>query len=799
MAIGLIGAATLLLEILLTRIFSVTMWYHFAFIAISLALFGIAASGAVVTAARQFFCRPRALHHLGAAAAAMGVSVIVSFLIDLQIPFIPFDAEGYTYQPYLLFTAKFLVLGLPFFFSGLVIALAFTHAASQVHRTYFFDLVGGGLGCFLVVPALLLLSGPTAVIAVAALPLLAAALFFRKAGSRIAVIVAVSGVLAVVILVTSNILNDTIRITRVKAYQRDTGQTEEGPLLYERWHPVSRVAVHPITRGFDYTSWFYSREKLQHDGFAVPQLLPITNDAGARTYLFPKDWGPRLPELFRRDLTDLVFYLTSEPDVLVVGVGGGKDILSALALDASSVTGVELNPLMIDVVQREFSDFTGAPYDDESVKIVIDEGRNYLASRPDKYDVIKISVTDTWTAGAMGAYALTENYLYTIEAMRQFLSRLEPGGYLSIIRWYPHESLRLVVLAATALAAEQPHLQIAMARSNRTANVIVKNGAFTPEEIVALRRGVEHAGLVWIGAGQEMVHPLSGDASPDDELDYLHRMAAQGLEIAEQVPFSVAPPTDDSPFFFSPVSVRDAAEGKHSELASFTFQHGRALSLLYGMLQITLAVAAVFVIGPLLVRGRRHLVGDLSTNVYFMMLGFGFLLVEIPLLQRFILFLGHPTYAVTVVLFSLLISSGVGSLLVERVPRRLFGGMFAVLLLALLTMTVGLPSILSTLIGLPVWARVVVSFALISPLGLLLGMPFPLGLRELHRSAPDRVPWAWAVNGAASVGAPVVAMILAIESGFSTALYLGTACYAIAGVMMIVLSRQPARRDTAAR
>jgi hypothetical protein len=453
------------------------------------------------------------------------------------------------------------------------------------------------------------------------------------------------------------------------------------------------------------------------------------------------------------------------------------------------------------VVQDHFADFTGAPFDDPRVEIHIQEGRNFLASRSDKYDVIKISVTDTWTASAMGAYALTENYLYTVEAIREFMNRLTPGGILSIVRWYPQESIRLAALAAVALDKEDAHLQMAMARSQETANLLLKNGAFSSQEIDRLARRTRDAGLVWIGGGAELAKSgetelaKSGetDSSPRELIDDLHRRATHQVHydaLVKRIPFSIVPPTDDRPFFFSPVTIGEAAQDKHDAFGGFTFQHGRGLKLLWGMLKIALAVAAVFVLGPLLLRGRKHLVGDLATNVYFLMLGFGFLLIEIPLLQSFILFLGDPIYAVTVVLFALLVSSGLGSLCAENMPPAGRRALFPLLLVLLVVLAGALPSLLGALIGLSIAVRVVVTVVLLTPLGLLLGMPFPIGVRELHRLGSDRVPWAWAINGAASVGAPVIAMIVAIESGFSTALYLGAGCYAVAGVMLVALSRQ---------
>lgn len=270
---------------------------------------------------------------------------------------------------------------------------------------------------------------------------------------------------------------------------------------------------------------------------------------------------------------------------------------------------------MIDVVQKKFADFSGAPYDDERVRIAIDEGRNYIASRDRLYDIIKISVTDTWTASALGAYALTENYRYTVQAIMDFVSHLEPGGYLSIIRWYPQESLRLVALSATALrelGCTDPYVQMVMARGPKTLNLTIKNGVFERTEVETLEEAVRASGLTWVGGGEPQADLEQPARSPANDVDDYHRLAAWSPasdSIALAVPFSIVPPTDDRPFFFSPVTLRAATTGEHYSFGSFTFQHGRALVLVTGLFKVSMALALLFVIGPLLLRGSSHLRG----------------------------------------------------------------------------------------------------------------------------------------------------------------------------------------------
>jgi hypothetical protein len=783
------------------------MWYHFAFVAVSLALFGVAASGVAVSVVRRLSEGARAVTHMAFAAFGAGCCVVISFLVDLAIPFVPFDVpgqnSGINLVPFALFMAKFLVLSLPFLFMGLVIALAFSHFPDQVHRVYFADLVGGGLGCLAVIPLLLGFSGPNAVIFVSTFSLLAAGLLFRQAGHPRWSVLSLMTVLAVCAFVYGNDLFDWVRVTRVKSYDPAVAQIEEKPTVYERWHPVSRVAVHPIEHSATPWSWFYSRDLRM----TFPHVMEVTNDGGARTFMYPKMAANHASKLFRRDASDLVFAMTDAPEVLVVGIGGGKDILSALALGADHVTGVELNPLMIDIVQDNFADFTGAPFSDPRVTTVVGEGRAYVASHEDRFDVIKISVTDTWAASAVGAYAMTENYLYTLEALEEFMASLTPGGFISIVRWYPMESMRLAVMAVEVLrlrGVESPTTQIVMARSDSVVNLVIKNGAFEQSEVESFRAAAHSAGLSFLGGGgfaPDVGVELPDEPSRFEALDHLHWLITHGAnrgELQRRIQFNLEPPTDDRPFFFNPVTLGEVDEKVYYLFGGFTFQHGRAMALLIGLLKITLAVSLLFVLGPLFLRGIGPLSGiDLPTKVltslYFLMLGIGFLLVEIPLLQQFILFLGHPTYAVTTVLMIVLISSGVGSLLARKLFESITGRsillLFLSILAALIALTVFIRPILGATIGLPLPTRILISALLIGPVGLVLGMPFPLGVRLLHGRAGALVPWAWAVNGAASVAAPALAMILAIVSGFSTALLVGAACYAAAGPLLTLIRR----------
>lgn len=772
------------------------MWYHFAFIAISLALFGISASGVTLTL-RTVPIKATPLRNLALAVVAFALAAPLAFVADQHIPFLSFDL-GLGARPYVFFLVKFLVLALPFFFSGLTIALSFRYYSREINKIYFADLAGAGLGCALVVPVLNALSAPSAIVLVSAFLFLSAGFLFSRAEARKLAFLSLLAVIAVILFVWMNEVWPVLRITRVKSYEPNQAQIVERPKIYERWSPVSRVAAHPPSASSSPQPWFYSLQT----PIGFPKTIEVTNDGGARTYVYPKMTEQQARILFDYDLSDLVYHITTRPDVLIIGVGGGKDILGALAFNCRTATGVELNPLMIDLVQNKLGEYSGRPYDDPRVQIVIDEGRNYVASCARRYDVIKISVTDTWAASAVGAYALVENYLYTREAIYDYLHSLKPGGILSISRWLPDESLRMAVLSGDALhSLKVPDVEkrICMIRNGETVNFLIKNGVFTNEESSSLVAAAQRAGhTILYVPGQE--RNWSQDA-----VGQTHRsmLVDDWRTSSERTGLNLIPPVDDRPFFFNLVTIASAKQHNYGSLYGVPFQHGRALSLLYGMLMVSSTVVMIFLIAPLAFShgrlfGGLHLPTRLGANLFFLVVGFGYLLVEIPFTQRLILFLGHPVYALTVALFSMLVFSGLGSIAVRSLPldsRRAY--LPLVILPFVLTFLSArfLPDLLHAQIGLPIEGRVVIAILVIAPIGFFMGIPFPTGLSILSRVDPRAVSWAWAVNGAASVTAPVLAMISAIQWGFTATLYAGAACYALSAVLFLLVL-QPIARQT---
>jgi predicted membrane-bound spermidine synthase len=749
LGVALVSLATLALELTLTRLFSATMFYHFAFLAISLALFGSGASGVFLYVLRPRLEGEGTGRLLALFSALYAVATVAALLVILSHPLSPV-APGLSTLASLAWIYG--AAALPFFFAGCVVTLAVTAWARDITRLYLFDLGGAAAGCLALVPMLGLLGAVDAVLLVAAIALLAG---FLLSGRRWLLVL----LAAAAALVAGNHATGWIGLRESKGLSEDI-------VLFSKWNSFSRVTV---TRTGD------------------PDELLVFIDSDAATILF-RDAS----DLDRhRDLADraegLAYQLGGREKVLVIGPGGGLDVILARLHGAKDVTAVEVNPIVArDVVSAEpFRTYSGRLYEQPGVRLVVDEGRSFLRRSRESYDLIAATMVDTWAATAAGAFALSENNLYTVEAFSDYLDRLSPGGVLSMNRWYqdpPDQLLRIVALGRAALAARgeaDAGRHFAIVRGPRegmpltTATVLLKRSPFTDAEVESIEAFARRREL------ELLYTPRTRPASDLTRLVTARDPAA----VWRASPNDVSPTTDDRPFFFQTVrpgsvlSKRWArGEWRRTNLGTL---------VLSGLVVITAFVVVAFVLGPLLLV-RRRLAGTarrarLPFLLYFACLGAGFIVVEVVLVQKCVLFLGHPAYALTVVLFALLLWSGLGSFASGRFPedrlaRRLRWVIVAVAGLVVLAVLV-LSPLFYALVHLAAPWRILITVAALAPLGLALGMPMPTGIRLLHERAPELIPWAWGVNGAASVLGSVGAVALAMVVGFNAALLTGAALY----------------------
>jgi spermidine synthase len=481
--------------------------------------------------------------------------------------------------------------------------------------------------------------------------------------------------------------------------------------------------------------------------------------------------------------------------VIVVGTGGGRDVLSALAFGQPHVTGVEINEGILDLVNRRFGDFTGHLDREPRVTFVNDEARSYIARSQERANIIQISLIDTWAATASGAFVLTESSLYTVEAWRSFLEHLAPNGILSVSRWYyadrPGEVYRMASLASTTLmqmGVSRPGDHYAIVRARPAAVSSAPDGIGT---MLVSRDPLSAADLDAIEAVAARMRfevVQSPRHSADDTFAALADRARLHHAIAAHE-LNIAAPTDDTPFFFHMLRFRDifnTARWRDQGIVRFNMT---AVGLLGVLMATVVALTAACIVFPWLMAASKDPAlrnGARSHVTFFAAIGFGFMLVEMSQVQRLAIFLGHPVYSLSVVLFSLLVASGGGSLSTRdaAVNLRRARVRMALLLTILIVFGALTPSAIHHYAAASTPMRIAISVAILAPLGLFMGMAFPIGMARAMREKPALAPWLWAINGAASVCASVLAVVIALGAGISAAFWVGAACYALALVSL---------------
>ncbi len=788
-----VALSTIVLEIALTRVFSVSLWYQFGFMIISTALLGFGASGSWLAVRRNAF-EGDLYAKMARSALLYSVSVLVAFFIMVHIPLDPLkpllpdttNPQAATVELILYMALYYTVIVIPFFFAGLTLGRALSAWSKDVGRLYFADLLGAGIGSFLVVLALYRFSGQQTVVIASIFGALSALSFAYGTkqfahGRKQGVWTALAVVLALVLVVmpyADKIFQLYIPPSKPLHIAYDKKNFPDIVLEYTGWTPFSRIDVmwQPGMKG---QAWGLSGA---YDG-PLPEQKFITIDAAAMTAI--NNWRGSREELAWVNYlpSSLVYRLQEKPNVLIIGPGGGIDPLVAYYNQPTKVTAAEINPLIVDIMQNQYRDFSGGLYSDiPEIDVHVAEGRNFVARSQDIYDVIQFSQVDTWAAAAAGAYSLTENYLYTQDAFRDYLNHLSDHGMLSIGRWYfdpPGQPLRLVTIGAAALAeigVTDPSQHFIVVRAGDTSTVIMKKSPYAPEEIARIREITEPLYF------QVLYAPDMLDQQGNPFVDFFN--AEDKDAFYASYPLDVSPTNDDKPFFF-----------EYYGWTNFgTFRSGK-LTLMVLLIQ-ALILSAALIIWPLW-RFRREGLSTKGTKrflIYFLALGTGFIFIEIGLMQRLILFLGHPTFALSVVLFSLLIFSGIGSFLSSKLapqgedPRKTLRWVIPALAALMVAYIFLLPSVLQWGLGWGAPARILFATALIAPLGLLMGMPFPLGFRLVSQVNQALTPWAWGVNGFASVVGSILSVMLAQTIGFSLVMALAVLIY-LAGLAAILSLR----------
>ncbi len=772
--IAAVSAALLMTELAMTRIFSVTMYYHFAFLAISIALFGLSASGVLVYLTRRQLAGmdTRALLSLTAIVHALATLIALASLVRIRV--------GLNYSPenLALMLAIYALAALPFFTGGSVMSLAFARLTDRINVLYAADLIGAASGCLVLIPLMNWLGAPGVVMTAAALSI-AAAIGFAPPGRRgrtSAIAVTLFGLAAAAQLAG----RAPFDVIDTKGHLGDR-------ILFSKWNSFSRIAVYDRPHG----DWSLSP---RFTGTRGPSLY-MDIDSAASTPILKGSGNPSDASYLRYELTAIAYHLAERPGgftTLVIGPGGGRDLLSALVFGASHVDGIEINPIIArDVMLGRFLGYSGGVYANPRVSIHIDDGRSFVRRSASKYDVIQASLVDTWAATAAGAYTLTENSLYTREAFGEYLDHLSDRGVLTITRWV-FDGLRLVSLAQEACAARglDPSRHLAIIRYDRVATFLLKKQPFTAEEVAHLQEVSADLGFSIVYAPglpppPSVAEPIEMRNTRTSTADYGHLILAGNREqFLSSYPLDVGATSDDRPFFFHTTRLRDQMQVAFGRSMLF----GNGLSALMTLMAISAMLVVLFVIGPLLLGGERPAPGWPGWLAYFGALGAGFMLLEVALLQRFVLLLGHPVYSLTVTLFSLLLGTGLGSLISRRIaPERVRAMTVRALIGVMLVAGLAALTLASLInIGVP-WAlpvRIVFAVAILVPIGILLGMPLPGGMRLVAADRPDIIPWGWGLNGAFSVVGATLAVFIAMNWGFSATLSSAAVVYAFAALLL---------------
>jgi hypothetical protein len=768
----LVTLATLVFEILLTRIFSITLWYHFAFMAISVAMFGITVGALTVHLRPSWFPPEKLQQRLGESALCFGLLIVVTVLIHLLCPF---DRPG---LEWLLLGINFLLVALPFVCSGVCVCLVLSRYPVQVNGLYAVDLAGAALGCLTIFVLLRVMDGVAATFATGLLACLGAVAFAGGSGLRVRA--AVACVLLAALAGAQGVMAQRQQpLLRLTSSKGASGATP----VYERWNSFSRLTVAPGASGpvaWSLSPAYRGKSQARHywlqiDALAGTPFVEFDGDLGKVDYL-------------KYDVANFVHHLRPGGSLCIVGTGGGRDVLTGLMFGKDRIVGVEVNEDILDLANNRFGDFTGHLDQDPRVQLVNDEARSYLARSHDRFDVLQITFVDTWAATAAGAFTLTENALYTREAWGVFLDRLSPRGVLAVSRGFfdkdqMYELYRLTALARAALldrgaARPQDHLILVCNQSSQTTNswggmglLMVSRTPYTAHDLAEVRRHAEALGF-------EVVLTPEGGSIPD--LVALAR--GEGAEeVAARRRLNLSAPTDDSPFFFNLLHPVDWLRSDDMDQARYP--NLVAVAMLVNLLIVVAVLTVLCVAVPWVLMPNRPAFGQHGPLlVYFAAIGLGFMLVEVALLQRLTVFLGHPTFALTTILFVLLVAGGVGSFLSGRL-RSDSWGRFVPLVGLLATVTlVGLmvgPA-LRLFEGAGTEVRVAIAVALVGAAGLFMGMALPSGLRVATEAAPQLIPWLWGINGATSVFGSVLGAVVALAYSISTSYWLGVAFYAVA-------------------
>jgi len=782
--IFLIAFTTLALEVSLTRLLSVTTWYHLAFFAVSIAMLGMTAGATTIYVKPKWFDDERLRSSISKACLgyALVVPVTLQALCVIRIDVV-MSAAGY---------GMLLVAGLasmlPFYFSGIAIGAVLTKSRGPIGKLYACDLAGASLGCLFVLWGLGAFGAPSLILICGCIGVFAA-LCFAEFGRSSRLRVWAIGILGV--LVTLTILGMATPYGIHPLFAKGKRVVRD-KLVVDKWNSFSRVMVNAMTED---SPQYWGGSQMAPKGEKVFQYkMSIDGAAGTtlRRFNSIKDI-----EHLRFDVTNIVYYLRPHGAVFVIGVGGGRDIQSAILFGHEEVVGVDINPIFVDLLRHRFKEFAGLA-DHQGVTLVTDEARSYLSRSRERYSVIQMSLTDTWAATGAGAFTLSENALYTVEAWKNILEHLSDDGIFTVSRWFSPtdlgetgRALSLAVASLLGLGTEDPSRHLAMVTNRAVATLLISREPLGESQVEMLKEICGRLQYRLVACpGMLPQHPVLDRIVSARSLGQLREATADA-----QVNYSA--PTDEDPYFFNMLKVnqvlptflskpKEAGSKLKTQAVGVAYGNMIATQILLGLIAVLLVLAIVAIVFPLMLgtRGRSNCDArphmHWSGAVYFALIGAGFMFVEIALIQRLTVFLGHPMYALGVLLFTMIASAGLGSLASDRLPLTRVPWVFVypvAIAAAILGIRFVLPLMCSNLMSASMAVKILVSIVAIVPVGLLIGSGFPTGMRLVRSSRAAETPWYWALNGIFSVLCSALAVFISIYFGISTSFYIAAVSY----------------------
>ncbi len=788
--IALLSSAMLAYEILLMRLFSIIQWHHFAYMIISLALLGFGASGTFVSIFRKVLFKHFSIAFL-MNIGLFAVSSVCCFLLAQSIPFNPDEILWDKQQP-LRLLGIYLLLALPFFFAANAIALALTYFHDRIARIYAFDLIGAGIGSLGIVALLFFTMPLQALVIIACIGLMAAAVatweLNIKARGWVFAALAITGTGLIFLDARSELqispykeLSQMLRISGTEVVSEHSSPLGLLSVLHSHTIPLRHAPGLSLNASGE-----------------PPAQVAVFTDGGGMTAITHETGKPEDYAYLDQITSAAPFHLFQPKQVLVLGAGGGSSILQARYHAVPQIDAVELNPQLIKLLREDYADYTGHLLNTENIRLHPGEARGFVTGTSTQYDLIEVALLDSFAASSAGLYALNESYLYTVEALQAMLKKLQPDGYLVITRWIklpPRDTLKLFATAVDALknmGVENPGQQLLFLRSWQTGTLLIKNSAVTQEEITALKKFTNDRSfdLAWYpGIQPDEANQFNQLAEP-----YFHQAAAAILSdereaFFKRYKFSLQPATDDRPHFFhffkwsvlpEILSLRDKG--------GLPLLEGGYLVLVATLAQAIIASVVLILLPLFFTRKEKQPANPVNKGwvmVYFISVGLAFLFIEIAFIQKFILFLHHPLYAVALVLTAFLIFAGLGSSFSWRLVQgdyyqhAITIAVTGIIVLGFLYIFF-METVFAHFISLSMAIKIPLTLLMIAPLAFFMGMPFPLALAKLGDIAPNMIPWAWGVNGCASVVSAVLATLLAISIGFNAVIFSALVLYGLA-------------------